>query len=344
LVAKEKKLKEALFYEKLEGERVRCSLCHHNCIISEGKRGICSVRENRSGVLYSLVYGRIVSANPDPIEKKPLFHFLPGSFSFSIATVGCNFSCLHCQNYTISQLPRETGEVETSRKVPPEAVVSAAVEYNCKTIAHTYTEPTIFYEYAYDVAKLAKDKGIRSIFVTNGYIGEEALRHINPYLAGANVDLKGFREETYKSTYGARLAPVLENIKLMKKLGIWIEVTTLVIPTINDSDEELSNIACFIAGVGVDIPWHISRFHPDYKLTNLPPTPRARIDRAREIGKEAGLRYVYSGNIPGDEGEHTYCYQCGTPLIKRFGFQIIENKLKEGRCPDCGAMIDGVWR
>ena len=336
-------MKEALFYEKLKGKKVRCFLCRHNCLIEEGKRGVCGVRENKGGVLYSLVYGKILSANPDPIEKKPLFHLLPGSFSFSIATAGCNFHCLHCQNYTISQLPRETGEVGTEREVPPEKVVSMAMEYNCATIAHTYTEPTIFFEYAYDVAKLGKEKGIRSIFVTNGYIGEEALRYIAPYLAGANVDLKGFREETYKKIYGGRLSPVLDNIKLMKELGIWVEVTTLVIPTINDSEGELRDIANFIAEVGTDIPWHISRFHPDYKLTNLPPTPRATIDRAREIGKEAGLRYVYSGNIPGDKGENTYCYQCGAILIRRFGFQIIENRLKEGRCPECGAEIDGVW-
>jgi pyruvate formate lyase activating enzyme len=287
------------------------------------------------------VYDKVISAHVDPIEKKPLFHFLPGSTSFSIATVGCNFRCLHCQNYEISQMPKDQKRIGGS-SMPPDNIVAAAHQNGCESISYTYTEPTIFFELAYDTAKLAHEKGIKNVFVTNGYMTEEALLMIRPYLDAANVDLKFFNERTHKRVCGASRDPVLETIRRMKELGIWVEVTTLVIPTKNDSDEELEQIARFIKGVGVDIPWHVSAFHPTYKMLDLPRTPAATLDRARKIGLDAGLRYVYTGNIPGDEGEHTICYHCKAVLIHRRGYEIVANSIRDSRCPDCGAVIDGV--
>jgi len=334
-------MKEAYLYERLEGKRVRCNLCNHRCVIGEGKRGRCHVRENRGGILYTLVYERLISANVDPIEKKPFFHFLPASKAFSIATVGCNFRCLHCQNYTISQMPRDEGRI-VGEKVPPQEIVESALRTGCKTISYTYTEPTIFFEYAYDTAKIAKDRGVKNTFVTNGYMTPEALEMIAPYLDGANVDLKSFQDKFYREVCGAHLDPVLETIRRMKALGIWVEVTTLIIPTLNDSEEELRRIAKFIRSVGPEIPWHVTAFHPDYTMLDKPPTPASTLRRAREIGLEEGLRYVYSGNMPGEEGENTYCWSCHKLLIRRWGFQVLENHIEDGRCPYCGASIDGV--
>jgi pyruvate formate lyase activating enzyme len=334
---------EALFYEKLDESKVKCSLCSHKCVIKDGAVGVCKVRKNKKGVLYSLVYGRLISANVDPIEKKPLFHFLPGSWSFSIATPGCNFRCQHCQNYSISQLPDGEPHFNLS-ETAPERVVTLTRQNGCLSISHTYTEPTIFYEYAYDVAKLSSKDNIKNVFVTNGYMTAEVLKHSQPYLHAANVDLKAFKSETYKKICGARLEPVLESIRLMKELGMWVEVTTLVIPTINDSDEELTKIAEFLVSVDVNIPWHISRFHPTYNMTDLPPTPVQTLHRAREIGLGKGLKFVYSGNVPGDEGENTYCPRCKTLIIGRFGFQITKNDLRNGRCPKCAADIAGIWK
>ena len=332
---------EAMFYEKVEGNLVKCNLCSHRCRIPDSKRGVCGVRENREGTLYSLVYGRAVAQAVDPIEKKPLFHFYPGSKIFSIATVGCNFRCLNCQNYDISQMPREHGSI-IGESLLPEEIVEKAKRYGCRSIAYTYTEPTVFFEYAYETAKLASKEGIKNVFVTNGYITEEALRELAPYLDAANIDLKGFSEEFYRKVCGARLEPVLESIKLHRELGIWVEVTTLVIPTLNDSEEVLRGIAEFISGVGEDIPWHVSRFYPAYKLIDLPPTPLETLRKAREIGLEAGLKYVYQGNVPG-EGESTYCHECGELLIQRYGYQVLLNKIEDSRCPYCGADIAGVW-
>lgn len=335
------RMREALLYEKLEGGKVRCNLCHHRCVIPEGKRGICQVRENREGTLYSLVYGKLVSANIDPIEKKPFFHFLPGTLSFSIATVGCNFRCLHCQNYTISQVPKDHGEIY-GEEVPPERIVEEALRRGCQSISYTYTEPTIFFEYAYETSRLARERGLKNLFVTNGYMSPEALQMISPYLDGANVDLKAMNEKFYREVCGARLQPVLDNIRLMRELGIWVEVTTLLIPTLNDSEGELRQLAQFIRSIGPEIPWHVTAFHPDYRLLDLPPTPLWALKRAREIGLKEGLRYVYCGNVPGEEGENTYCWNCGQLLIRRWGFRVLENKVQGGRCPDCGAEIDGV--
>jgi len=336
------KMKEAMFYEKLDGSTVKCHLCPHHCKINESKRGICGVRENRAGVLYSLVYRKAVVRSIDPIEKKPLFHFYPGSTSYSVATVGCNFRCKNCQNFDISQMPKDEKRI-VGEDAAPQEIVATAKHYNCRSISYTYVEPTIFFEYAYDIAKLAHEEGIYNVFVSNGYITEEAIRTLAPYLDAINIDLKGLSEELYHENCGGHLQPVMDAIKLYKSLGVWVEVTTLVIPTLNDSEEEFRGIAEFIKSVGVDIPWHISQFYPTYKLTDLPPTPVATLHEARDIGFEIGLRYVYEGNVPGEGGESTYCYNCGALLISRYGFQILENKLSGSKCPQCGAKIDGVF-
>jgi pyruvate formate lyase activating enzyme len=335
-------MKEAMFYEKLDGNKVRCFLCAHHCLIKDGKRGLCAVRENKGGILYSLVYGKVVSMNIDPIEKKPLFHFLPGSTSFSIATVGCNFHCEHCQNFDISQYPKEHEDI-LGKSVTPEAVVEAAKRNECRSISYTYTEPTIFFEFAYDCARLAHENGIKNVFVSNGYTSPEATRVIAPYLDGNNVDLKG-NDDFYKKLCGAKLEPVKETIRLMKELGVWVEVTTLIIPDYNDSEKDLRDIAEFIKSVNPSIPWHVTQFYPTYKLTDKPRTPVKTLRRAREIGFETGLKYVYEGNVPGEGGENTYCPACKELLIKRWGFSIIENRIKDGRCSKCGTEIEGVWR
>ncbi|KPJ57827.1 MAG: radical SAM protein [Deltaproteobacteria bacterium DG_8] len=334
-------MKEAMFYEKGENQEVNCSLCYHRCTIKEGKKGICGVRENREGTLFSLVYGKSISENVDPIEKKPLFHFFPGSRSFSIATVGCNFKCLHCQNYSISQMPRDQKYI-SGNDLHPSRIVSLAKEYNCASISYTYTEPTIYFEYAYETSKLAKDEGLANIFVTNGYITPEALKAIQPYLNGANIDLKSFSDEFYRKICGAKLQPVLDSITLYHQLGIWTEITTLIIPTYNDSDQELRDIARFIKNLDEKIPWHISAFYPTYRLMNQPRTSVATLRKAREIGLSEGLRYVYEGNVPGEGGENTFCYNCNNLLIQRLGFSIIENRIEDSKCPNCQALIDGV--
>ena len=335
-------MKEALLYTKLEDNQLRCDLCAHRCLIQEGKRGICGVRENRGGVLYSLVYGKAIATHVDPIEKKPLFNFLPGSLSFSVATVGCNMTCLHCQNADISQAPRETGRI-MGEQITPEELVEAALQGGCRSIAYTYTEPTIFFEYALDTARLARTKGLKNIFVTNGYMTEEALKMIAPVLDGANVDLKSFRDDFYRDICGGRLQPVLDTIKRMHEQGIWLEVTTLIIPGHNDSDEELEAIGRFLSGISPDIPWHVSAFYPTYLLTSAPPTPAATLRRARKIGQAAGLRYVYIGNIPGDDGENTYCPNCGKIIIERTGYRVGAVNIRDGNCAFCSTPVAGVW-
>ncbi|MFC1487797.1 AmmeMemoRadiSam system radical SAM enzyme [Thermoproteota archaeon] len=336
-------MKEAMFYEKLDGKRINCNLCYHRCSsIAVSRKGICGVRENIDGELYSLVYGRVVACAVDPIEKKPLFNFLPGSKSYSIATVGCNFRCDNCQNYDISQLPKDQNII-VGQEVLPEQIISLAKRSNCVSIAYTYSEPTIFFEYAYDVARIAKKEGLKNIFVTNGYITPEALHEIAPYLDAVNIDLKSFSDDFYRKRCGARLQSVLDSIKLYKSLGIWTEITTLIIPSLNDSEEELRKIAEFIKDLGEDIPWHITQFHPTYKLIDLPRTPVNTLRRAREIGLEAGLRYVYEGNVPGESGENTYCHNCKKNLIHRFGYQIQNNKIKNSVCTYCGVKIDGIY-
>jgi pyruvate formate lyase activating enzyme len=334
-------MKEAMFYENIAG-KIKCHLCNHQCVIDEGRRGICGVRENRGGRLFSLVYGKSVATGIDPIEKKPFFNFYPGSTAYSISTVGCNFRCLNCQNWEISQMPKGKDGKIVGEGLPPEKIVAEARQWNCKSIAYTYTEPTIFFEYAYDTAKLAHKEGIKNVFVTNGYTSSEAIREISPFLDAANVDLKGFTEDFYHKVCGAKLQPVLETIRLYKELGVWVEVTTLIIPGYSDDEEQLRGIAEFIKSIGEEIPWHVSAFYPAYKLLDVPPTPVKSLRMAREIGKKTGLRYVYEGNVPGEGGENTYCYSCGEPLIKRYGFEIRENRLTNGKCPKCKTQIHGI--
>lgn len=334
-------MKEAMFYEQEGDGRVCCGLCRFRCQIGEGVRGICGVRENRGGKLYSLVYGKLCAEHVDPIEKKPLFHVMPGSTSYSIATVRCNFHCHHCQNYAISQVERDAPIRGT--ELLPQEIVQRARESNCRSISYTYTEPTIFYEFAYDTARLAKEDGLRNVFVTNGYISREALAMIAPYLDAANIDLKGFSEGFYRNIVHARLSEVLDSIIEYRKQGIWIELTTLIIPGLNDSDTELQGIASFIVtNLGADTPWHVTQFYPAYKLTDRPRTPLDTLRKARDIGLAAGLSYVYEGNVPGEGGENTCCPSCKALLIKRYGFTIDSNRIRNGVCPDCGTAIVGI--
>jgi pyruvate formate lyase activating enzyme len=334
---------EAYLYESLNDKKVKCNLCNHRCEIKDGRRGICGVRENREGTLETLVYGRIIARHIDPIEKKPLYHLMPGSLSYSVATVGCNFRCLFCQNADIAQMPSDSKGMIAGDPFSPQDVVAAAIKGDCKSIAYTYTEPTVYFEFAFDTAKLAHEKGIQNVFVTNGYMTAEALHMINPYLDAANVDLKAFTEDFYKTYCGAKLEHVKESLKLMKSLGIFIEVTTLLIPGLNDDKDELEKLAKFLAdSLGTETPWHISRFHPTYKLTDRPPTPVETLITAREIGIKAGLKYVYTGNVPGESGGNTFCYSCGKVLIERWGFYIKKNVIEESRCPYCNVEIHGV--
>jgi pyruvate formate lyase activating enzyme len=333
--------KEALLYEKLSDNKVRCHLCAHRCLIFNDRKGICQVRENRGGTLYTLVYGRTISQNVDPVEKKPLFHFYPGSATYSIATPGCNARCRWCQNWEIAQMPRDRHLI-LGREASSEQIVANAQRTGCRSLAYTYTEPTIFFEYAYDTARLAHAVGLANIFVTNGYMTPEMLDTFQPYLDAANVDLKAFRDETYRRYVGVRLQPVLDSLKRMKELGIWLEVTTLVIPGINDDPAELRDTAQFVCSeLGPETPWHLSRFFPAYKMTDVPPTPTATLQRAQEIGLEAGLHYVYLGNVP--TKEDTLCHYCGQLLIRRAGYKILENHVQSnGHCPACGRPMEGI--
>jgi len=360
-------LHEARHYRRLEGGDVLCTLCPHDCRVREGGRGACGVRYNHGGRLYTLVYDKVVSRGVDPIEKKPLFHFLPGSRSYSIATVGCNLRCAFCQNWEISQWPRDRlpkhleaggGSEETSgsicpqlealeheiagEPVTPEQIVAAARQTGCRSIAYTYTEPTIFYELAYDTAVLARRAGLRNVFVTNGFTGEAVVRELAQVLDAANVDLKFFKPESYRRVSRARLEPILDAIRLYHELGVWVEVTTLVVPGLNDSDDELRQIAAFVASVGPEVPWHVSQFYPAWRMADRPATPVPTLRRAAEIGRAAGLRYVYEGNVPGEKGESTYCYDCGALLVDRYGFRVRRNRIVAGKCPDCGCAVDGV--
>ena len=335
-------MREANLYETLADNKVRCNLCVHHCVIANGKKGVCQVRENRGGMLFTLVYGQTVAQYIDPIEKKPLFHFFPGSSAYSIATRGCNFRCRWCQNWNISQLPHEQHLI-SGHRATPQQIVTAAQNNGCRSIAYTYTEPTIFFEYAYDTAQLAHAAGINNIFVTNGYMTSEMLEAFHPYLDAANVDLKAFRNETYHRFVGASLNPVLDSMKVMKRLGIWLEVTTLVIPGINDDPAELKDAARFVAQeLGTDTPWHISRFFPAYKMMDLLPTPIAMLHRAKEIGLEEGLKYVYPGSVLDNGSQDTLCHECGRVLIRRRGFIVSHNRVKDGRCPYCDEPVAGI--
>jgi len=327
--------KIAKFWEKKDSV-VRCRLCPHNCIIREGKRGVCKVRENRNGKLYTLVYASCSSANVDPIEKKPLFHFYPGSLVYSLSTVGCNLKCLHCQNYAISQItPEEAFLIE----LPPEKAVGEALKTS-DGIAFTYNEPTIWWEYAYDTSKLAKKHGLYTVFVTNGYINEEPLKEIAPYLDAANVDIKSMDDEFYRRITRARLQPVLQAAKLYKELGIHLEMTYLIIPTKNDAEWQIKKFIEWVLNeFGDEQVVHFTAFYPTYKMMHIPPTPLKTLVKAYEMAKQHGLKYVYLGNVPHGEYENTYCPKCGNLLIERHGFHARIVGLKNGKCSKCGAKI-----
>jgi len=334
---------DAMLWERLDGKKVRCRLCGHECVIEAGKYGLCRVRENVDGDLKTRSYGAIVAFNVDPIEKKPLFHFLPGTISASVAAAGCNFQCEFCQNWQISQSPREDRSIG-SQEVSPDQIVAAAANYECASISYTYTEPTVFFELAYDTAKLAHERGILNCFVSNGFMTPLAVETIAPYLDAINVDLKAFRDETYRRVMKARLEPVLTCLRALVAAGIWVEVTTLVVPGMNDSPQELRDIANFIAGeLGPHVPWHVSRFHADYKVTNMQSTPIVTLETACRMGRDAGLKYVYCGNVPGEADENTYCPSCGVKLVERLGFRASNVRIDDGCCRDCGERIEGLW-
>ncbi len=332
---------EALFYEKLEDSKVRCHLCHHRCVINNNGFGRCKVRQNVNGILETLIYSRLVAINPDPIEKKPLFHVMPGSLSYSIGAAGCNFRCVFCQNAEISQMPRESGR--TGENIFSAAdIVDDAQKNKCRSIA--YTEPTVNFEFCYDTAVLAHEKGLKNIFVTNGYMTPEAIEMIAPYLDAANIDLKSYSDNFYKELCEAQLEPVKESMKYFQSRGVFVEVTTLVIPGKNDTELELKNLAEFLVNeMGPETPWHISRFHPTYNLMNVSPTPVGTLVKARDIGLKAGLKYVYIGNVHGHAGENTYCPQCGEIIVERAGFYNIKSyHIENSRCAYCGALINGI--
>ncbi len=333
---------EALCFEQLPQQTVRCSLCRHRCTIPEGRRGFCRVRENRGGTLHNLTAGLLVAEQVDPIEKKPLFHLLPGSRCHSVASVGCNFRCLHCQNATIAQYDDQRSGHLPGRAVTPEQTVTTALQAGCRSIAFTYTEPTVWFEYALKTATLAADAGLYTIFVTNGYITPEALAMITPVLHAANIDLKGFSDDFYRRVCGARLDQVLEGIRDYRRRGIWIEITTLIIPDENDDQQQLDDIARFIAQeLGPDTPWHISRYFPQYRMQQ-PATPRQSLDRAFEAGTRAGLHYIYEGNLNNGR-EQTICPSCGLTVISRSGYNVTGTNLKDGACARCGRQIAGIW-
>jgi len=334
-------MKEALLYKKLKNKSVSCQNCGHRCVIVPGKRGICGVRENIKGKLYSLVYGKAVVCNVDPIEKKPLFHFMPGSYSLSVATVGCSLSCANCQNYDISQAPKPD-KIIWGQDLSPEEIVKIALDNNLPSISYTYTEPTVFLEYALDTMKIAKKKGLKNVWVSNGFMTRESAKAIIPYLDANNIDLKSFSDDFYIKNCGARLQPILDTLKLMKKSGVWVEVTTLVIPTLSDSKEMLKEVSRFIyKELSPETPWHISRFSGEisWKLQHLPETPVETLEMAYQIGKKAGLKYVYTGNVPGLPSEDTFCPKCGAVTIDRTNY-IVHRYDKNGKCHKCGTDLN----
>ncbi len=331
---------EAMFWERMDGGRVKCRLCAHGCVIPDGGRGICRVRENKGGVLHTLIYGLASSAAIDPIEKKPFFHFKPGTYALSMGTVGCNFRCVHCQNWEISQADPST--FPYLRRYDPADVLKMARGHGLPTVSWTYNEPTVWYEFTLECSKILKKRGIASVYVTNGYIAEDALKEHAPYLDGMNIDVKAFRDEFYRKIVGARLQPVLETVERAHELGIHVELTYLIIPTLNDSDEEIRDFVRWVCDISPEIPVHLSRFHPDYKLTDIPPTPTKRMLRAYEIAKEEGLKYVYLGNFWDPKYESTYCPSCGAMVIERHGYIVRIKGLRGDRCAKCGARLHFV--
>ncbi|MFO0981031.1 MAG: AmmeMemoRadiSam system radical SAM enzyme [Planctomycetota bacterium] len=332
-------MREALLYHR-EGPVLVCDLCAHRCQVDDGGRGICQVRENQGGVLYTLVFDRVRACRIGPIELKPLYHFLPGSLSCSVAAMGCNFHCLYCETAEISQVGE--GGAISGGLLRADEIVERAAAMGCRSITYTYSEPTVFLELALSIAKHACERGLRNVFFTNGYMTKEAIDLLTPVLHAANVDLKGFSDECYQRDYGGKLAPVLRTIEAMKSTGVWIEITTVLIPGKNDSDAELRELARFIASVDAGIPWHISSFNPAHQLCDWPRTSPARLEAAIDIGRRAGLRFVYSGGA-GHEAESTLCPSCGSLLVDRFAGNLCSNRVVHGGCPRCGRKVEGLW-
>lgn len=339
---------ESFLYKKLDNNAVQCLTCSHYCRIQPGKRGLCGVRENKDGMLDFLTFDKVIAASVDPIEKKPMYHFMPGTRSYSVATVGCNFACDFCQNADIAQMPKDRNGMLKGMPVSPNTMVVQAVEKACQSISYTYTEPTIFFELAYETGRLAKEKGLFNIFVSNGYMSSEALNKLDGILDAANIDLKSFDPEFYRKYCQAKLEPVKQNLVQMKKMGILVEITTLLIPGLNDDPEQLNQMARFIANeLGEETPWHISRFHPTYQMTDRPVTPVESLEKAYDAGVKAGLHYVYLGNLPGHESESTRCHGCGAMLVERSGYQVKNRILSQedhtGQCPDCDQPVYGIF-
>lgn len=333
----------ARLWKKLKDEKVQCRLCNHFCIIESGKHGICGVRQNIEGSLMTKTYDLVAAINVDPVEKKPLYHFLPGTKTFSLGTQGCNFGCEFCQNASLSQHPKSGREI-TGQKVTPEILVELAIAHQCKSISYTYSEPTIFFELMQDTAKLAHDSGLKNIMVSNGFQSPECLKELAPLIDAANIDLKSFNNTFYEDICKGRLNPVLETLKHIKKLGWWLEVTTLLIPDKNDDMSELRQLAKFIATeLGEEVPWHISRFHPDYMMQDCRITPMKSLNLARQAGTDAGLKYVYVGNVPENDSSSTFCPSCNKEIIRRFGFSLENLEVENGMCKYCGCHTNGVY-
>ncbi len=334
-------LKEAMYYKKLETHRVECKLCPRECKIADLERGYCGVRENRGGTYYTLVHSRICALHTDPIEKKPFFHYFPGTPAISVATPGCNIECKFCQNWQISQFRPEQIDCV---KLSPEDLVKKAKLSGSATIAYTYSEPVVFYEFMYDSARAAKKEGITSVVVSNGYINEEPLVELCKYVDAVKIDLKAFTDKFYKETCSGELKPVLETLKTLKRLDKWFEIVVLIVPTLNDNEDDTKKMCAWVLKeLGPQVPIHFTRFHPTYKIKNLPPTPVAILERARQIALDTGLHFPYVGNVPGHHGENTYCPDCKELLIKRVGFTITRNTLQDGKCHHCQHPIPGVW-
>jgi pyruvate formate lyase activating enzyme len=332
---------EAQFYDKLAHKKIKCKLCPRECVIDDRERGYCGVRENRGGTYYTLVHSRVAAAHVDPIEKKPFFHYLPGSLAFSIATAGCNVNCKMCQNWDISQVRPEQVR---STYAPPEKVAALARQYRCTSIAYTYSEPVIFYEYMVDVARAGREQGVKSVVVTGGYIHEEPLKKLCPHVDAVKVDLKAYSEKYYKEVVNGELKPVLDGLVTLREQGMWTEIVYLVVPTLNDSDPEFQGLARWVkSNLGVDVPLHFSRFHPEYLLKNLPPTPLETLERAKAIADAEGLHYVYLGNVPGHPAESTYCPKCHRVVVERVGYLVKGIHLNKNKCQYCQQPIAGIW-
>ena len=336
-------MREAELYSKLSENRVRCDLCAHLCRLRPGQTGICGVRQNREGILYTQVADLVVATHVDPIEKKPFYHIYPGSKSYSLAAPGCNFRCRHCQNHEISQMPRAE-KILAGRRVKAAELVREALATGSRSLAYTYTEPTVYFELMTETAALAKDKGLLNLMVSNGYLSAAARRRLRPLIQGANIDLKAWSNSFYRRICGASgMTPVLETISDFVAHGIWVEVTTLLIPGYNDNESELKDLARFLVSVSPSIPWHVTGFFPTYRLTGVPPTPLETLKKARDIGLAAGLHYVFEGNRPGVGGENSNCHHCGEVLIERYGFKVIKNKIVGKRCPVCQTEVAGIF-